>query len=332
MRKLIIIIALLPAGCGEDPGGKSQDCVQLADIPLAGVTAMAISPDANSVVIGHQGLTLYDFRSGDSLSFGAADGMASDEVADIAIASDGTIWVGHAMALCADTQTGQCGASKRAPDGAWTRHDRDGTDLHDGRILTVAVAPDGELWAGTPGGATHTVDGWGWASYAGWQSCASPGAQCDPLFSFQLGDIDFAANGAAWMAIDQQAIGVSPKPGGFARRNTDTTTDTWDLDHGLPQNRATTAGSIDGDSALAGGPWGAAWVSISGVEVLAETAAQVAAGDYAWMATDGALVRNPHSAPLTLETGAIDVLAADHDVVCYATGGRVRCSTESCPQ
>lgn len=333
LTRCVLLIGLCCLlGCGETAAGTAGDCEPLADFPADGVTAIAIAADGNSVVFGQRGVRVLDFRSGDSAGWTVADGMAADEVTSVAVGADGRIWAGHSSALCADIPSGQCGLSGRSPDGVWTRHAEDNSELHDGRVLHVTIAPDGEVWVGTPEGASHSPDGWGWVPYTGWQGCANPGAQCDPLFSFQAGDIDFASDGTAWLAIDQQAIGVSPKPGGAARRNPDRTTDTWDRDHGLPQNRATTIGALSADLALAGGPWGAAELTLAGVNIVATEPALVAAGEFGWVATGESLTRQPGaSGATTVATGAITTLTVRAGVMCYATEDRVRCAPESCP-
>ncbi|MEL6180041.1 MAG: hypothetical protein AAFS10_13865, partial [Myxococcota bacterium] len=179
-----------------------------------------------------------------------------------------------------------------------------------------------------------------WNAWFDWQDCNNPGDHCEPLFSFTVQDIDVdPQTGDAWFAVNQQQLGVSPKPGGVARRSADGLTDTWDRSDELPSNRATSIVVVNG-TVWAGSPIGLArlepttqtWVTELELNINAITAQ----GDQLWVATDeGAQVLRSDGTWDTwttdqgLPNNSVQALTANDDVVCLGTAAGVGCYRSS---
>jgi ligand-binding sensor domain-containing protein len=86
-------------------------------------------------------------------TYGLEDGLPTDDVTALAVAPDGSVWIG----------TFQGGAA--VFDGAsWTTYaQEDGLAFHSS-IEAVAVAPDGAAWFGTDNGLSR-FDGQSWTTF-----------------------------------------------------------------------------------------------------------------------------------------------------------------------
>ena len=344
---LVFITSLV--ACGDDPAG-----VQAGQCDFEGgeggasssvaVRALALSPQGDTLWIGtHVGVSRASLSTGGTTAFKAADtGLASDEIASLVALPDGEVWAGHDRATCQGTGQGFCGLSRFDPASeSWSQVHGGNSNLIDDRVRALGHAPDGRIWAGTGAGAAFSPDGSDWLAYFDWQDCGNPGSHCEPLFSFTVADITFDAAGATWLAIEQQAIGVTPKPGGVARRSTNAQTDTWDKDQGLPSGRATSV-AIAGGVAWASGPYGAVrldegsqtW-SLQFEEPVNDMAVL---GDQIWLATDdGARFLDARGQWVSVSTAQglpaarVAALAAVGGTICFGTEAGAACyHTERC--
>ncbi len=349
MKSLILLVILsalaLVVGCGDEPSVAAGGVCDFSggDGSLATprlVTALALSPGGESLWIGDQeGVTRVDRGAGAVQSWGAGEsGLASDTIAALAVTRAGEVWAAHDRATCAGTPQGFCGLSRLEASGqAWSAVNSANSELIDDRVAAVGQAPDGVIWAGTASGAAFSEDGRSWRAYFDWQDCARPGSQCAPLFSFTVADLAFDGVGATWLAIEQQALGVSPKPGGVARRSAGGLTDTWDRAQGLPSNRAGRV-VIDGEGrAWAAGVYGAAVLDEGEgrFEVEFEEAVldMVVDGQgRVWLGTErGARVRQGPGAWIAITTAEglpddrVEALASEGALVCLGTSGGAAC-------
>lgn len=111
-------------------------------------------------------------------SWTAADGLPSDDVRDVAIASDGTIWLATSAGVAAFDGT------------TFTVHN---TTTHPGLagndVTAIAVMDNGDVWAGTDFGASR-FDGSTYTTYT----------TTDGLGDNQVKNIKQAPNGDIWIA------------------------------------------------------------------------------------------------------------------------------------
>lgn len=114
-----------------------------------------------------QGVVRWDPASGTATRYGAADGLPSDQINDMAAAPDGSVWVAV------------YGGVGRFDGATWTTYTRaDG--LPSDVLLAVAVAADGTVWVGADSGVT-AWDGTSWTLHqngpATWDLAAAPDGQ-----------------------------------------------------------------------------------------------------------------------------------------------------------
>ncbi len=348
------MLALLAWGCGEDAAGSANnappseeascdfDVPLLGDAPNRAVLKLAVSSDGLRVVFADSaGVTLVGLADGAEQSWTPQDSaLASAETAALLIDDTNALWVGHGTAICDGTAQGRCGLSildAGAQDWRVLCVENQ-PDLLDDRVLALGQASDGQIWVGTASGATRTSDGQGFLPYFDWQDCLNPGQRCDPLFSFSVADLAFG-DADVWLAIEQQAIGVSPKPGGVARRLEDGRTDTWDRDQGLPSNRAALVAITASGQAWAGRLYGAAVLNaedntwrLDFEEPIIDMAAH---GDDLWVITEAGTVhrKDPQGQWSAIEglPGNATAVAAGGDMVCVGSDAILACyNTDTC--
>lgn len=169
-----------------------------------------------------------------------ANGLVDDGVRSMAVAPDGSVWLGSYTYHSEQLSTG--GVS-RFDGKAWTTYTTADGLVNDG-VLGVAVAQDGALWFTTRGGVSH-FDGKNWTSYKA----------ADGLGDDFAGAVVVAPDGALWFGTSK---GVSRLEG--ARWTTYSTAD------GLPKDQVmdvaiTADGAVwachlmKGLSRFAGGKW-----------------------------------------------------------------------------
>ena len=163
---------------------------------------VAVSPDDALWIVVERGVARFDGQSW--TTYTQADGLASDYVRAIAIAPDGTVWVGTQDSGVSrfdgqgwTTYTADDGLASNwaesaavAPDGnvwfstyavlppldlsfaglsrfdgrSWTTYTTGGGLAHN-HITSIAVAPDGTAWAGTLSHGVSRFDGESWTTY-----------------------------------------------------------------------------------------------------------------------------------------------------------------------
>jgi len=108
--------------------------------------------DGNIWGVGSGGVVKWDADTGNYVKFTRADGLLSNSARNIAITTDGAVWVGMS------------GGIARYEQEQWTTFTTD-----DGLItnspLVLAADPNGGLWAGFIGGVSF-YDGTTWSSYS----------------------------------------------------------------------------------------------------------------------------------------------------------------------
>lgn len=330
-------------GGGDEDGASPCEFIVEAASPVlsAPLTAVAVSLDGASLAVAGPGgvirLGVAEASLAQEASWTSQDSaLASDEVATLVFDDQGRVWAGHGQANCEGTPQGRCGISLLdAASDQWTVIHSGNSDLIDDRVFALGVAADGALWAGTGAGAATTRSaGRSWDAYFDWQDCLNPGESCDPLFSFLVSGLAFDEGGDVWLAVGQQAIGVSPKPGGVARRLSDGRTETWDRDQGLPSNQASAVAVLNEGQVFAGGPYGLVSLQEDNTwsSPLIETPVTALAADGAslWVVTGGTLLRfsevgaAPVDATAALPGAATSVSSAA-GVTCVGTEGGVVC-------
>jgi len=350
-----VLAALAAAACSgggvdardaaETPGdarsdrADGDDGAEIPHDPARAVTALAVDPAGAELWIGtEEGAARVTLAGGAITRYRAADGgLPCDAVATVAVDDAGNAWFGHGHAVKGTGATVYCGLSRLVPStGQWTTFTQEGDGLIDDRVFTLAVSPRGTVWAGAWLGAMPcTASGCG--AWFDWHDCATPGAHCKPIWSYHVGDIAFAADGTMWLAIDLLVIGIQPKPGGVARRDTESRTDTWDMSDGLPTNQARRI-AVDGEGrAWAGSPSGLAtldpgsdaWRTVMEVDALDLA---VDGRQALWVATaSGAVERLAGGATRTLTradglpSDEVRALAWFGASVCFGTAAGVAC-------
>ncbi|MBH25593.1 MAG: hypothetical protein CMH57_14310 [Myxococcales bacterium] len=348
LRRALLVALVgvaLTAGCGDDSGSTAAEPEACAFSPgdsamatARDVTALTLDGDTLWIGTEDDGLTRLDLTDlASATRFTTSDGVAADAIHSVAVALDGQVWLTHARAVCPETTTGYCGVS-RFDGSSWSTITQD-TILSD-RAYALAQSPSGTLWLGAHDGAMFSQGGSTWDAWFDWQDCNSPGDHCSPLFSFTVQGVAFdAQTNDTWFAIDQQQLGVSPKPGGVARRDADGRTDTWDRDDGLPSNRATSI------AVLGGIPWAGSPAGLASLDLSSQTWStwsDLAINDLAvqneqlWAATDeGALLLNADGSSESwttaegLPSNEVRAVAATDDVVCFGTSAGVGCYRSS---
>jgi len=194
-------------------------------LPSNQVNGIAFSPDGNAYIATNAGIAVFDGLHITDVYTAAKDGLASDEVSNLFVASDGSLWASD-----------KAGFSRRLPDGTWQHftsqalfgsaenyfakfaEDREhniwiatgndglyrfsngewkrlistdpGVGLPSDYITCVTIAPDGALWLGSDGQGAVRYDGKTWQRYR---------AE-DGLIDQHIYDIYIDANGVIWFA------------------------------------------------------------------------------------------------------------------------------------
>jgi ligand-binding sensor domain-containing protein len=324
---------------GSQADGDETDGGDGPEVTPYKVSAMALSPDQRDLWIGTaSGAARVTLSSMEHSLFSTHNcGLASNEIVAVLVDRQGDVWFGYGYAYCPADTSDYCGVTRYEPDSVtWTTYTADGHGLLDDRIFSLAQGPDDVIWGGTYLGAIHNSVSGNWGAYFGWHSCEPPGEHCDPIWSYTVADFAFSTDQTMWLAINLMPIGISPKPGGVARRNPDYTTDTWKMDDGLPSHQATAIALVGGTPWMAS-PSGAAYfqpVSETFLEVTSRAVNDVVATSdgVVWLATSqGAMWRQPDDswAYLTTADGLpsdqVNVLLNYSDLVCFGTGAGVGC-------
>jgi len=172
----------------------------------------------------------------------ANSGLAHDAVQTVAVDSTGDLWIVYGNGHCLDDadDSNFCGLSRRSNGSAqWQTFMASQTNRLDDRVYVVYAMPTGGVLVGTYTAAATTSNGTGYGAYFDWHDCNIPGDHCQPLWSYVVGDFTVTSDNTWWVAVDLMQIGISPKPGGIARRNADGTTDSWNLSHGVVHSHTT---------------------------------------------------------------------------------------------
>ena len=140
-------------------GGKLQ--LFPATDPLATASVLALLEDREGDLwIGTETEGLHILRDRRFFTFGTREGLASDATTTVVEDYTGTLWVGtlggglNAIRL---PKTGAAGELFPAPGAIQTYSVRDG--LASNVILSLAAAPNGDLWVGTPDGLNRIRHG-----------------------------------------------------------------------------------------------------------------------------------------------------------------------------
>ena len=126
------------------------DAVELvgyAAVPLAETTTEQVVAPPPTVVVGGADLSAWKWTS-----YSKTDGLPDDNTRSIAVAPDGTVWVGTFGAGVARLKNGSF-TSYTTADG-----------LGHNQVMAMAVASDGAVWAGTITGLSR-FNGSSWTNY-----------------------------------------------------------------------------------------------------------------------------------------------------------------------
>jgi ligand-binding sensor domain-containing protein len=108
------------------------------------------------------------------------DGLAANSSEALAVAPDGTVWVGHRQGVSHfDSHTWTVYTTTHGLKSNW--------------VTSISVAADGTVWVGTYGGGISRFDGNTWTSYT----------HQDGLIDDGVYDIAIGPSGALWIATDQ---------------------------------------------------------------------------------------------------------------------------------
>jgi ligand-binding sensor domain-containing protein len=109
---------------------------------LNNIRSLEFAPDGSLWAGTDSGLVHWDLDTNTHDHYDVADGLASDDITDLALASDGTLWI--------------------AAKGGVTRFDgedrviyREADGLTSNIAYAITVAPDNSVWVGTQDGASH---------------------------------------------------------------------------------------------------------------------------------------------------------------------------------
>jgi hypothetical protein len=146
-----------------------------ADAGLTSIGSLATGP--GGVVAADTSLGLGVYREGEWRLL--KDGPTSNRVTSIAVTPDGAAWFAFGDQSVATTG----GGLSRYDGHAW------GYELGDADVQTLAVAPDGSLWAGRMNGLWR-YDGQAWKEVR----------ECENAVDCGVWDIAFSVDGAVWVA------------------------------------------------------------------------------------------------------------------------------------
>jgi ligand-binding sensor domain-containing protein len=295
--------------------------------------ALAVDADRSHLwVATGEGVVRVGLAGGERTSLRTSDGLASNRVAAILADATGHVWFGYGDSPC---DAGRCGLSRFSPaSGAWDHFGA--SDLVDDRVYALAQDGEGAVWVATPSGATAYWPGGAWEMFFDWHDCKQAGDHCKPIWSYRVADLVSDASGAVWFALDLMTVGVSPKPGGVARRRAESRTDTWDKSDGLPTNQAVLVAAGGGEVWMSAGPdsgiarfdsASGRWVDVAHVDA---TDLAVAGDGTLWVATEtGARSRSVDGAWKDWNSGLpsmrVNRLLSFDSSVCFATSAGVAC-------
>lgn len=166
---------------------------------LAGtaVQAIAVAPDGMLCAGTGGGVSCFD---GAGWTTFVSDGPVANHIPAIAVAPDGTVWAGSGEPVPGPVSCGR-GISRFVPsagsgpsEGSWTVYTT-GDGLADNTVASIAVAPDGTVWAATgdpdeePTGVSR-FDGKSWTTYT-----TDDGLASDDVRSIAVGP-----DGVVWFA------------------------------------------------------------------------------------------------------------------------------------
>lgn len=176
--------------------------------PMRGMGyAIAVTPDGLLWVGTPDGVLCFEGQT--RTTYTEKDGLAEDFVTSMAVARDGTLWVGSYY------HYEDNGGVSHFDGQTWTAYTTaDG--LGHKQVEAIAVAPDGTVWAGTHGGGVSSFDGDTWTTYT----------TDDGLAHSDVQAIAVAPDGALWLGT---------WGGGASRFDGDTWT-TYTEDDGLAHN------------------------------------------------------------------------------------------------
>jgi hypothetical protein len=169
---------------------------------LMSIRAVAAGPEGMVAASTHLGLGIYQDGEWRHLR----DGPSSDRVTSIAITPNGTAWFAFG-----DQSAATAGGGVSRYDGQTWQY-----DLDDAEVNTLALAPDGSLWAGTTTGLRR-FDGHTWQVVT----------ECENAVDCGVLDIAFAADGDVWIA-DGFSVSQYPDPALSARASRTSAGDTDD--------------------------------------------------------------------------------------------------------
>lgn len=172
-----------------------------------------------------------EYRPGDNTwdIFRMADSyLASNQTTDVAVASDGALWVA----------TWGSGVSMRQPNGQWRTFTRENSDLSSNLARAITIDDDGAVWIGVQqyaddgvwtGGGVHRYENGIWTDYYNDDNSGLP--------ANEVSSIEIGADGGVWIGTADLRDGSG---GGLAMF--DRPADLWQLyttANGLPSNVVT---------------------------------------------------------------------------------------------
>ena len=190
LSNAVISVALAPNGdvwCAHPPpegglssfDGNTWTIYPESDIGLAGGCILAIAVEPDGVVwVGGGGVGVSHYDGSTWTNYKSELGMEPPVVAAIALGSDSVVWVGG------------MGVS-RYKDDSWTHYSFDvmGVTLEEGNeVMSLAVGPDGALWAGTGMQGVFRYDGTSWVNFT----------KKDGLVNNMVMSITVGPDGALW--------------------------------------------------------------------------------------------------------------------------------------
>jgi ligand-binding sensor domain-containing protein len=164
-----------PGGSLSFWDGDSWTDVSSDEAGLISMRAISMGPGGQVAAATNLGLGIYGAGQWRMLR----DGPTSDRIGSVAVTPDGAAWFAFGDQSLSTTGSGL----SRFDGREWTYF------LGDAEVNTLAVAPDGSLWAGV-GCSVQRFDG------KGWQNMAT----CEELPTGNVMAIEIVPNGDAWVA------------------------------------------------------------------------------------------------------------------------------------
>jgi hypothetical protein len=253
----------------RNAAGLSKTVQRTVQAPLRSVQALARGAGAQEVWMGTDlGADRLNLATGAIQHFGKAEGLAADSVVAVAAHPNGDTYFGHGTATCVSGAQRNCGVSVRRANGTFAALPLFKLNAAEyDQVHALALNPAGtQLWVGTYNGViVYDLGAGTWYStaYWDWRECLMPGpVHCNQIWSLLATDIEFAADGSSWYALDVQTGGAQTRPGGVAHYALSSTTDTWRMDDGLPSGAARRI-LLAGDKVWMASQDGAAWFDLT---------------------------------------------------------------------